>query len=65
MQLNDIRSNFFSDSLPPIFGSVCRQSAIRARPRLRSIDREIDSAKTKIEYLLMGVVADVYSQAAE
>jgi hypothetical protein len=65
MQLNDIRSNFFSDSLPPIFVSVCRQSAIRARPRLRSIDREIDSAKTKIEYLLMGVVADVYSQAAE
>jgi hypothetical protein len=65
MQINDIRSNLFSDSLPPIFVSVFRQSAGRARPHLRSIDREIDSAKTKFEDLLMGAVADVYSQAAE
>jgi hypothetical protein len=33
--------------------------------RHRSIDREIDSAKTKIEYSLVGTVADVYSQAVE
>jgi hypothetical protein len=65
MQIKDIRSILFSDSLPPLFVSVFRQSVIRVRPRLRLIDREIDSAKTKIEYLLMGAVADVYSQAAE
>jgi hypothetical protein len=65
MQINDIQSTLFSDSLPPIFVSVFRQSVIRVRPRLRLIDREIDSAKTKFEYLLMGAVADVHSQAVE
>jgi hypothetical protein len=33
--------------------------------RHRFIDREIDGAKTKIEYLLMRAVADVHSQAVE
>jgi hypothetical protein len=65
MQINDIRSNLFSDPLPPIFVSVFRQSIMCARLRLRSIDRKVDSAKTKIEYSLVGAVADVHSQAVE
>jgi hypothetical protein len=40
MQLIDIRSNLFFDSLPPIFVSVCRQSVIRALPvTVSSIER--------------------------
>jgi hypothetical protein len=64
MQINDIRSNLFSDPLPPIFVSICRQSVKRLRPGIvPSIEKLI--ALTKIKYSLVGTVADVYSHAVE
>jgi hypothetical protein len=48
----DLRS-----SLP----AIGRTDAVRHR----SIDREFDSANTKIQYLLMGEFADLHSQAIE
>lgn len=65
MKRGDIRSNLFSDSPPPIFAPLCRQFGRTDAARHRSIDREFNSVKTKIEYLSMGEVADAHSQAVE
>jgi hypothetical protein len=48
MQLNDIRSNLFSDALPPIFVSICRQSVIRARPVIVQSIEKLKALKQKL-----------------
>jgi hypothetical protein len=65
MKRKDIRSYLFSDTLPPLFASLNRQSVARMRPIIVSSTENIVSAKTKIRYLTMRDATDGHSQAVE
>lgn len=62
MKLNDIFSDLFSDSLPPLLAPLCRQPVARTQPVIVPSIENLIALKQKFSIYRWGV-ADVHSQA--